>query len=64
VTVRADTDLVLEVVDDGTGAPVEPGGGNGLRNMTQRAQQLGGRADIVGSPGDGTRLEWVVPLPA
>jgi signal transduction histidine kinase len=63
VTVRADTDLVLEVVDDGTGAPVEPGGGNGLRNMTQRAQQLGGRADIVGSPGGGTRLEWVVPLP-
>jgi signal transduction histidine kinase len=64
VTVHADTNLVLEVVDDGVGISTESGGGNGLRNMTQRAQGLGGRADIVGSPGGGTRLEWVVPVPA
>jgi signal transduction histidine kinase len=64
VTVRVDANLLLEVVDDGTGATTESGGGNGLRNMSQRAQQLGGQVDIVGSPGGGTRLEWVVPLPA
>jgi signal transduction histidine kinase len=64
LAVRADTILQLEVADDGIGAGVEPVGGNGLRNMTQRAQQLGGRANIGRTAKGGTRLEWIVPLQA
>jgi signal transduction histidine kinase len=65
VTVRADDNLSLEVVDDGRGVALEPGGGgNGLRNMMRRAQELGGRADIGPGADRGTTLQWVVPLPA
>jgi len=63
VTVRADSNLSLEVVDDGRGVALEPGGGgNGLRNMMRRAQELGGRADIGPGADRGTTLQWVVPL--
>ena len=63
VTVQADGNLSLEVVDDGRGVALEPGGGgNGLRNMMRRAQELGGRADIGPGADRGTTLQWVVPL--
>jgi signal transduction histidine kinase len=63
VTVRADSNLSLEVVDDGRGGVLEPGGaGNGLRNITRRAEELGGRADIGPGTDRGTILQWVVPL--
>jgi signal transduction histidine kinase len=65
VTVQADDNLSLEVVDDGRGVAIEPaGGGNGLRNMMRRAQELGGRADIGPGADRGTTLQWVVPLRA
>jgi len=45
VTVRADSDLSLEVADDGTGMLATRRGGNGLQNMARRAEDLGGHAD-------------------
>jgi signal transduction histidine kinase len=54
--------IVLEVRDDGKGfAPHQ--GGNGLRNMRDRARDLGGECEIISSPGNGTVVRWTVPLP-
>lgn len=61
--VATDGALTVSVVDDGVGyQPLE--GGNGLRNMAQRAEALGGRFHVAARPGGGTELEWRVPLPA
>lgn len=62
--------LIGEIQDDGCGftpkAPDEARsqgrGGNGLPNMRERAEQLGGRLDIISSPGAGTRLTLQVPI--
>ena len=62
--------LIAEIKDDGCGftpkAPDEARskglGGNGLPNMRERAQQLGGRLEIASSPGAGTRLTLQVPV--
>ena len=64
VTIRADANLFLEVLDDGTGGAQATTGGNGLRNMVRRAQRLGGNADISPAADRGTRVVWVVPLQA
>ncbi|MGL5911189.1 MAG: sensor histidine kinase, partial [Phycicoccus sp.] len=62
VTVSADTEIVLEVVDDGAGIP--PGvTESGLRNMRERAARRGGSFTV--GPGvnpAGTRVRWSVPL--
>lgn len=61
--VATDGALTVSVVDDGVGyQPLE--GGNGLPNMAQRAEALGGRFHVAARPGGGTELEWRVPLPA
>jgi signal transduction histidine kinase len=58
----ADSDLVLRVIDDGVGLGEAAGSGNGLANMQERAEGLGGRC-VVSSPGaGGTILEWRVPV--
>jgi signal transduction histidine kinase len=66
VTVDVDPDgmLTVLVIDDGTGIP--PGADrSGLRNLAERAEDLGGKLRL--SPADptaptpGTRLEWRVP---
>jgi signal transduction histidine kinase len=38
--------LVVEVTDDGRGAPVLPGSGHGVVGMRERAQLLGGSLDV------------------
>ncbi|MDQ2814443.1 MAG: GAF domain-containing protein [Actinomycetota bacterium] len=66
VTVDVDPDGILTVlvIDDGTGIPAGANRG-GLRNLAQRAGDLGGELRL--SPADptaptpGTRLEWRVP---
>ncbi|MEU5180638.1 GAF domain-containing sensor histidine kinase [Streptomyces longwoodensis] len=69
---RADrADVVLEtdgrqvrltVTDNGVG--IAPGGRrSGLRNMAERAEQLGGSLTWRAADGGGTHLEWRVPLP-
>lgn len=52
----------LTVSDDGVG--ITPGGRrSGLRNMAERAEQLGGRFAVSSPDRGGTLLAWWVPLP-
>ncbi|TCK22343.1 GAF domain-containing sensor histidine kinase [Pseudonocardia endophytica] len=62
VTVDAGDDLLVEIVDDGVGIPADVGR-SGLRNLADRAEDLGGRCEVVLRPAGGTRLAWRVPLP-
>jgi signal transduction histidine kinase len=59
---RTEEGAVLEVDDDGRGFdPARPSGGQGLRNLRERAEALGGRADIASAPGEGTRVRVTIP---
>ncbi len=51
----------LTVTDDGVGMP-SGGRRSGVRNMTERAEQLGGTMEFSTPEKGGTRLEWCVPL--
>lgn len=62
VTLEVGADLVLQVVDDGTGIPDDVAR-SGLRNLADRAHALGGQLDVGRRPAGGTRLTWRVPLP-
>lgn len=61
----------LTVADDGCGFTVSEGwieaarhGHLGILGMAERVDALGGRLDVVSTPGDGTRVVAVVPRPA
>ncbi|MFD7880339.1 GAF domain-containing protein [Streptomyces sp. NPDC059766] len=55
--------LRLAVTDNGRG--IAPGGRrSGLRNMAERAEQLGGKMELNTPDGGGTALVWWVPVPA
>ncbi|WP_405905309.1 MULTISPECIES: GAF domain-containing protein [unclassified Streptomyces] len=51
----------LTVSDNGVGIPPE-GRRSGLRNMAERAQQLGGELELTCPPGGGSALVWRVPV--
>lgn len=53
--------LSVLVADNGRGLPATPSAGRGLRNMTRRAQELGGSLAINGD--QGTSLKFTLPLP-
>ena len=64
------TDVVLEmdgreirltVTDDGVGIPPD-GRRSGLRNMAERAEQLGGAMTFGAGPTGGTVLAWHAPV--
>jgi PAS domain S-box-containing protein len=62
---------VLEVADDGRGAPLEAGGetaaeriGHGLVGIFERARLAGGEASVVSGPGHGTAVRARVPRAA
>ncbi len=67
----ADGHLRVEAMDDGIG-PAQPAadtpgdgstsGGHGLRNLADRATELGGWSRIEAAPLGGTRLTWHVPV--
>jgi signal transduction histidine kinase len=59
----ADDGGVLEVDDDGRGFDPgqDSGGGQGLRNLRERARELGGRAEIDSAPGSGTTVRVTIP---
>ncbi|MGW9032491.1 sensor histidine kinase [Streptomyces sp. NPDC055722] len=54
-------ELLLTVRDNGVGIPPD-GRRSGLRNMTERAEQLGGRLEWDCPPDGGTTLVWRVPV--
>jgi signal transduction histidine kinase len=66
VRLRADdAELELEVADDGIGFAADAAtapGHHGLANMRRRAEQLGGRLEVQGGVGSGTRIILRVPL--
>lgn len=52
---------VLRVSDNGRGIP-EGVNRSGLRNVASRAEELGGAVSVVSGPGEGTVVEWTVPI--
>ena len=59
VEVRLGDEVLVRVIDNGVGLPADiPAGGNGLANMRQRAEKVGGRLRLERSPDGGTLLEW------
>jgi ligand-binding sensor domain-containing protein/signal transduction histidine kinase len=42
--------------------PLRPGSGNGLANMRQRLAEIGGHCEIKSAVGNGTVVEFVVPV--
>jgi signal transduction histidine kinase len=63
---RENGSFVLEIRDNGQGfepnAPLKTTGGNGLRNLRNRAEVLGGKLVVESTPGAGTVLRLVAPL--
>jgi signal transduction histidine kinase len=60
----AEGQVGLEITDDGAGFdPGRPGGGYGLPGMRARADEAGGRLEVRSSPGGGTTVSVVVPVP-
>ena len=60
VLLSAGRDVVLTVGDDGCG--IDPDAGqSGLRNMRERAEDLGGSCTVESGPGAGTVVCWSVP---
>lgn len=57
--------LSVTVGDDGVGIP-HGGSRSGLRNLSERAERLGGTLSVSARAerGTGTVLEWRIPLPA
>lgn len=58
--------MSMQVTDDGKGISVldlESSRSFGLMGMRERAQVFGGRLDIASAPGEGTRVQVVIPLP-
>jgi signal transduction histidine kinase len=60
VDVAVDTEVRIEVRDDGHGLPATPRDGVGLASMRRRARDLGGHLHIDSSPA-GTRLLATLP---
>ncbi len=59
---RSGSRAVLTVEDDGVGfAPDDPSAGNGMRNMRERAESLGGKLEVVSKAGKGTTLRISFP---
>jgi len=60
---RDEDGAVLEVDDDGRGFDLATvtGAGQGLRNLRERAEGLGGRAEIHSAVGEGTRVSVTIP---
>lgn len=61
VGLRAGDDLVLTVVDDGIGTPLDAPR-SGLANLARRADELGGSFEVRPGRAGGTALRWRVPL--
>ncbi|TQL90761.1 GAF domain-containing protein [Actinoallomurus bryophytorum] len=56
-----ETAVRLSIRDDGTGG-ASPAGGSGLIGLTDRAEALGGRIEIISPPGGGTSILVEIPV--
>lgn len=61
ISLSTGTEVFLRVADNGRGLG-QPTRTSGLRNMRERADLFGGTLHITSQPGQGTVLEWRVPL--
>ncbi|GII92131.1 sensor histidine kinase [Sinosporangium siamense] len=61
ILAEAGEELLLQVEDDGVGLPAG-GHRSGLRNMRERAEDLGGTFTAARRDPGGTRLVWRIPL--
>jgi signal transduction histidine kinase len=62
ITICADSDIVIDVTDDGIGMPVTVGR-SGLHNLRNRAQSAGGTCTVESLDEGGTRFIWTAPMP-
>ncbi|MGH9276848.1 MAG: sensor histidine kinase, partial [Acidimicrobiales bacterium] len=62
VRVTCTDHLTVRIRDDGVGIAPEPQRSSGLRNLTDRAEALGGTLSVEPGPSGGTLLVWSVPL--
>lgn len=63
VSLAVTDELTLTVTDDGTGIDKKRPLGFGIRNITNRAEYLGGSVSIEAGPaGIGTKVTWSAPL--
>jgi signal transduction histidine kinase len=61
--VRSGRSALLTIEDDGSGFDTRrDSGGNGLRNMRERASSLGGKLQITSKNGRGTSLRFTFPV--
>ena len=57
--------IVMEISDEGKGFDInQPERGQGLRNMYERVQMLGGEMSIDSKPGEGTRITACLKIPS
>lgn len=56
--------LRLTIADDGKGLPERAAGEgqDGLANLRERIERLGGRLQVTSGPDQGTRLDFILPL--
>jgi signal transduction histidine kinase len=57
-----DGSVVFEVRDDGVGFDPMSSGGNGLTNMTDRVEAVGGELSVESRPGAGTLISGRIPV--
>jgi signal transduction histidine kinase len=60
---RDDDQAILEIDDDGKGFdPAAPHAGLGLRNLKERGVAIGGRVTVETKAGEGTTIQFAVPI--
>jgi PAS domain S-box-containing protein len=61
VIVESGDQVRVSVADDGVGMPEEVLGGHGLRNLAERAREVGGSLQVERRPEGGSLLVWQAP---
>ena len=64
---RDDRSVLLDIIDDGVGFDIDSktdAGGNGLRNMRERAEGLGAKFSVSAKKGMGTHIHLSIPIKA
>jgi signal transduction histidine kinase len=54
--------LIIAIEDNGRGFEPAAASGNGLQNMEKRMRNMGGRFELTGGPGKGTRIQLEIPI--